>query len=92
MNVEAMLEVVRQVKRRIAQGDCPTIPAYRVSTLEEVIFDLDAGNERLNMEMVAYREKLTPKDVEAMTAVIKALNAEKSGRSQSDAGVANAEA
>lgn len=48
---------------------------------------------RLNMEMEAYRQKLTPKDVEAMTAVIKALNAEKAGRSQSDAvtsGEANA--
>jgi hypothetical protein len=87
MNVEAMLEVVRQVKRRIAQGDYPTIPAYRVSTLEEVIFDLDHENERLNMEMAAYRENLTPKDVEAMTAVIKALNDEKTARTQSNPGV-----
>lgn len=51
MNVEAILEVVRQVKRRIAQGDCPTIPAYRVSTLEEVIFDLDAENAALRHDL-----------------------------------------
>ncbi len=89
MDVKAMLEVVRQVKRRIAQGGCPRIPAFRVSTLEEVIFDLDAENERLNMEMVAYREKLTPKDVEAMTAVIKALNEEKTGRSTPSGGAAD---
>jgi hypothetical protein len=48
--------------------------------------ELQAENARLNMEMVAYREKLTPKDVEAMTAVIKALTDEKAVRSQSDRG------
>ena len=46
---------------------------------------LQAENDRLNMEMVAYRQKLTPKDVEATTAVVKALTAEKAARSQSDA-------
>lgn len=45
--------------------------------------ELEAENARLNMEMVAYRQALTPKDVEAMTAVIKALNDEKAARSQS---------
>jgi hypothetical protein len=40
----------------------------------------EAEVARLNMEMEAYRQKLTPKDVEAMTAVIKALNAEKAAR------------
>jgi hypothetical protein len=37
--------------------------------------------ERLNREMAAYRAKLTPQDVEAMTAVIKALTEEKARRS-----------
>ena len=37
----------------------------------------EAEVARLNMEMEAYRQKLTPKDVEAMTAVIKALTAAK---------------
>lgn len=37
----------------------------------------EAEVARLNMEMEAYRQKLTPKDVEAMTAVIKALQAAK---------------
>lgn len=37
----------------------------------------EAEVARLNMEMEAYRQKLTPKDVEAMTAVIKALQAVK---------------
>jgi hypothetical protein len=45
----------------------------------------EAEVARLNMEMEAYRQKLTPKDVEAMTAVIKALTEEKARRSQSDA-------
>jgi hypothetical protein len=40
----------------------------------------EAEVARLNMEMEAYRQKLTPKDVEAMAAVIKALNAEKAAR------------
>jgi hypothetical protein len=48
------------------------------------IRELEVENDRLNMEMVAYREKLTPKDVEAMTAVIKALTDEKASRSQSE--------
>src|ERR1700677_721032 len=37
----------------------------------------EAEVARLNMEMEAYRQKLTPKDAQAMTAVIKALNEEK---------------
>jgi hypothetical protein len=40
----------------------------------------EAEVARLNMEMEAYRQKLTPKDAQAMTAVIKALNEEKDGR------------
>jgi len=41
----------------------------------------EAEVARLNMEMEAYRAKLTPQDVEAMTAVIKALTEEKARRS-----------
>lgn len=40
----------------------------------------EAEVARLNMEMVAYREKLTLKDVKAMTAVIEALQSVKEGR------------
>ncbi len=39
----------------------------------------EAEIARLNMEMVAYRENLTPKDVKAMTAVIEALQSVKDG-------------
>jgi hypothetical protein len=41
---------------------------------------LEAENARLNMEMVAYRDKLTPADAAAMVAVINALYAEKAAR------------
>jgi hypothetical protein len=51
---------------------------------EDRIAELEAENARLNMEMVAYREKLTPKDVEAMTAVIKALTEEKAARATAE--------
>lgn len=50
MNRQAMEEVIRQVERRIAQGDCPSIPSFRVSTLEEVIFDLAAENRELRSQ------------------------------------------
>lgn len=53
MNRTALNEVIRQIERRIAQGDCPTIPAFRVSTLEEVIFDLAAENRMLRSQSVA---------------------------------------
>lgn len=62
------------------------VPKAHCDALGNEIRELTAEVARLNMEMVAYREKLTPKDVEAMTAVIAALNAEKDARSQSDAG------
>lgn len=39
----------------------------------------EAEVARLNMEMVAYREKLTPQDAAAMVSVINALYAEKQG-------------
>jgi hypothetical protein len=58
---------------------CPT------RLLEEGANEID----RLNMEMVAYRAKLTPADVEAMTAVIKALSRQRGKsitREQSEAG------
>lgn len=42
---------------------------------------LEAENARLNMEMVAYRQKLTPQDAQAMRAVMDALYAEKQSRS-----------
>lgn len=41
------------------------------------IRELEAENARMNMEMVAYREKLTPQDAAAMVSVINALYAEK---------------
>ena len=44
----------------------------------------EAEVARLNMEMEAYRQKLTPDDARAMRAVIDALYAEK--HSQSDRG------
>jgi hypothetical protein len=56
MNRWATEEVIRQVERRIAQGDCPTIPAFRVSTLEEVIFDLAAENRALRSQSDASPE------------------------------------
>ncbi len=55
--------------------------ADSIAALETKCRELEAENARLNMEMVAYREKMTPKDVEAMTAVIAALTAEKAARS-----------
>jgi hypothetical protein len=42
--------------------------------------ELEAENARLNMEMVAYREKLTPADAAAMVAVMNSLYAEKKWR------------
>jgi FtsZ-binding cell division protein ZapB len=45
------------------------------------IAELEAENARLNMEMAAYRQSLTPRDAEAMQAVITALEAEKAARS-----------
>lgn len=51
MNRQAMEEVIRQVERRIKQGDCPTIPSFRTSTLEEVIFDLAAENRELRSQV-----------------------------------------
>lgn len=55
--------------RALGLEDAP----YTGKSIPEHISELRAENDRLNMEMVAYRHKLTPKDVEAMTAVIKAL-------------------
>jgi hypothetical protein len=56
------------------------VPKAHCDGLGNEIRELQAENDRLNMEMVAYRQKLTPKDVEAMTACIKALTAEKAAR------------
>ena len=53
-------------------------PLVRKSAYDE----LQAENDRLNMEMLAYRQALTPKDLEAMTSVIKALTDEKARRSK----------
>jgi len=63
------------------------IVSYTGKSIPEHISELRAENDRLNMEMVAYRQKLTPKDVEAMTAVIAALNAEKAGRATAETSV-----
>jgi hypothetical protein len=52
----------------------------RAETAEDRVRDLEAENFRLNMEMVAYREKLTPADAAAMTAVMNSLYAEKKWR------------
>jgi hypothetical protein len=40
---------------------------------EQRILELETENARLNMEMTAYREKLTPDDAAAMVAVINSL-------------------
>jgi hypothetical protein len=53
------------------------VPKAHCDALGNEIRELQAENDRLNMEMEAYRHKCTPKDVEAMTAVIKALQAAK---------------
>ena len=85
------MSVIRWVTEgRLKRADCCTRwegDGYKDVVLGEDYDALLAENARLNMEMVAYREKLTPKDVEAMTAVIKALTAEKAARTQSDAEV-----
>ncbi len=47
MHRNGLDEVIRQTRRRVEQGDCPTIPPFRVSTLEEAICDLAAENEQL---------------------------------------------
>jgi hypothetical protein len=44
------------------------------------IRELEAENARLNMEMFAYREKLTPADAAALVAVMNSLYAEKKWR------------
>jgi hypothetical protein len=51
--------------------------------IAEAFKPLEAEIARLNMEMVAYRQKVTPKDVEAMTAVIEALQSAKDARTTS---------
>lgn len=48
-----------------------------IERLERERDDLAAENARLNMEMVAYREKLTPADAQAMRAVMDALDLHK---------------
>jgi hypothetical protein len=52
----------------------------RAETAEERLRELEVENARLNMEMVAYREKLTPADAAAMAAVINSLYAENKWR------------
>jgi hypothetical protein len=52
----------------------------RAETAEDRVSELEAENARLNMEMVAYRENLTPADAAAMTAVMNSLYAEKKWR------------
>jgi len=63
--------------------DCGQFGLTQIKAQGDRIAELEAENDRLNMEMVAYRAKLTPKDVEAMTAVIKALTEEKARRATS---------
>jgi hypothetical protein len=64
-----------EIKLRLTEG------AFKNTRIRE----LEAENARLNMEMVAYREKLSPQDAAAMVAVINALYAEKSARGESNA-------
>jgi hypothetical protein len=55
----------------------PCGPGGACALAKQAILWLQGENARLNMEMVAYRQNLTPKDVKAMTAVIEALQAAK---------------
>ena len=48
-----------------------------VTKYRERVAALEAENTRLNMEMVVYRQKLTPADAQAMRAVIDALDLHK---------------
>lgn len=61
----------------MARVRSPSGAFYDSGYLLKIIDELTAENARLNMEMLAYRQKLTPKDAEAMVAVINALYAEK---------------
>jgi hypothetical protein len=65
---------VKALIAELVSGEQPADPCSHWRRRAETA---EAEVARLNMEMEAYRQKLTPKDVEAMTAVIKALNAEK---------------
>lgn len=64
-------------KRRRAESEnrvqSPAGAFYDKRYLLKIIDELTAENARLNVEMLAYREKLTPADAQAMAAVIKAL-------------------
>lgn len=53
-------------------------PAYSIA--QDRIRELEAENARLNLEMIAYREKLTPADAAAMVSVINSLHAGKAAR------------
>lgn len=53
------------------------IDDYTGKSIPEHIGALRAEIERLNMEMLAYRQKLTPADAKALLAVMDALYAEK---------------
>jgi hypothetical protein len=70
--------------KKIAEGFCIAEAAYLRQIAAHLIriAELQAENDRLNMEMLAYRQALTPKDLEAMTSVIKALTDEKARRSK----------
>lgn len=70
---------LEKANREWALSDAKTRSGWFIQRVAE----LEAENARLNMEMVAYREKLTPGDAKAMVAVINALYEAK--RSQSDA-------
>ncbi len=85
---DALLELVTKLDEELmslSQDDGKVERALvsaqeRIRTLEELNAQLVAENARLNMEMVAYRQNLTPQDVEAMTAVITALTAAKAAK------------
>ncbi len=52
----------------------------RAEAAEDRVRELETENARLNTEMVAYREKLSPADAAAMAAVMNSLYAEKKWR------------
>lgn len=60
-----------------ARAGYPAVAVSRYRDAADQIRRLTAENARLNMEMVAYREKLTPADARAMRAVIDALDLQK---------------
>lgn len=56
--------IVKEVRQRSAEGDCPAVPAHSVGQLEDAILDLSGRFERLQTALrriVSLEEKNVPK-------------------------------